>query len=79
MNITKLIVASATKIAEQQAESVRTDFVSYIQSEEFEIALAEKVDAKINIPFTGDERESELFRDFVDVVTDIIAGLIGKK
>ena len=79
MNMTQLIIASATKIAEKQAEDVKAKFIAHIQSEEFEIALAEKLDAKINIPFTSDERESELFRDFVDVVTDIVAGLLGEK
>ncbi len=79
MNMTKLIIASAMNIAEKQAEDVKAKFIEHIQSEEFEIALAEKLDAKINIPFTSNERESELFRDFVDVVTDIVAGLLGDK
>ena len=79
MNITKLIMASAMKMAEKQANVVRQDVMEHIQSDEFETALAEKLDAKINIPFVKADKEAKIFRDFVDVVTDLMAGIIGKK
>tara|TARA_R100001082_G_scaffold96378_2_gene63914 strand:+ start:265 stop:492 length:228 start_codon:yes stop_codon:yes gene_type:complete len=67
------------QVAENQASEMQNEIAAWLQSEEFEEKLANALDSKINIPFVKDEKEAEIFRDFVDVVTDIVSGLIGRK
>ncbi len=64
-------------LAEEQADGIKSGFVNYIQSEEFETKLATKMDKAVNIPFTSDQREEAMFRELADILTDILAGLVG--
>lgn len=75
MNIKKMLLA----MAEQQAENVKSEMLEWIQSEDFEEELAEKMDKAVNIPFVKDDREKEFFRGVADLITDIIYGLAGGK
>jgi len=75
MDMTAILVT----LAKTQAKKLKAEWRVFLQSEEFEQQLAEKLDAKINIPFVKDEKEAKIFREFVDVVTDIIDGLVGDK
>ena len=75
MDIKKMLLA----MAEQQADSVKSEMLSWIQSEDFEEELAEKMDKAVNIPFVKDDREKKFFRGVADLITDIIYGLAGGK
>ena len=66
-------------MAEQQADNVKSEMLEWIQSEEFEEELAEKMDKAVNIPLVKDDREKEFFRGVADLITDIIYGLAGGK
>jgi predicted house-cleaning noncanonical NTP pyrophosphatase (MazG superfamily) len=75
MNLKKMLL----NMAEAQADSMKSEVMEFIQSEEFEEKLAEKMDKAVNIPFVKDEKEKEFFRDVADVITDLIYGLVGGK
>jgi predicted house-cleaning noncanonical NTP pyrophosphatase (MazG superfamily) len=75
MNLKKMLLS----MAEAQADSMKSEVMEFIQSEEFEEKLAEKMDKAVNIPFVKDEKEKEFFRDVADVITDLIYGLVGGK
>ena len=72
MNIKKMLLS----MAEQQADSVKSEMLAWIQSEEFEEQLAEKMDKAINIPFVSDQKEEPMFREFADILTDVVAGAV---
>jgi len=74
MNIKTMLIA----VAEKQADNVKKEMMDWVQSEEFEEKLAEKMDKAVNIPFVKDEKEAKFFRDVADLITDLIHGLLGK-
>tara|TARA_R100000426_G_C4755710_1_gene85129 strand:+ start:360 stop:584 length:225 start_codon:yes stop_codon:yes gene_type:complete len=74
MDIKKMLI----QMAEKQAEGVKSEMLVWLQSEEFEEQLAEKMDKAVNIPFVKDDREKAFFRDIADLLTDIIYGLVKK-
>lgn len=40
--------------------------------------MAQLMNDKINIPFVKEEKEGELFKEFAEVVQDLIAGIFKK-
>ena len=52
--------------------------VDHIQSDEFKEVLASKINKKIDIPFVSEEKEQIFFEKCVDLVTDVIEGLVKK-
>ena len=52
--------------------------VDHIQSDDFKEQLASKINKKIDIPFVSEEKEQIFFEKCVDLVTDIIEGLVKK-
>ena len=61
--------------AESQADKVKDDMMSALNSKEMEEKIASAINAKINLPFIPEDKEQELFEKVVDVVTDLLAGL----
>ena len=68
----------AMKLAEQQADELGKKAIEWVQSEEFQEELANKINAKIDIPFVSEEKEQIFFEKCVDLVADIIEGLFKK-
>lgn len=68
----------AMKLAEQQADELGKKAIEWVQSEEFQEELANKINAKIDIPFVSEDKEQVFFEKCVDLVADIIEGLFKK-
>ena len=75
MNLKEILMSAA----ELQADKVKDDMMSAINSKEMEEKIASAINEKINLPFIPEDKEQELFEKVVDVVTDIIVGLFDKK
>jgi len=52
--------------------------VDHIQSDDFKEILASKINKKIDIPFVSEEKEQIFFEKCVDLVTDVIEGIVKK-
>jgi len=66
-------------IAETQADEMKDQAISFLESEEFSKEIATKINEKIDIPFVSEEKEQIFFEKVVDVVTDLLAGLFKGK
>ena len=75
MNIKEMLMAAA----EAQADKVKDDMMSALNSKEMEEKIASAINEKINLPFIPEDKEQELFEKIVDVVTDLLAGLFENK
>ena len=71
--------AMLVQAAEAQADKVKDDMMSALNSKEMEEKIASAINAKINLPYIPEDKEQELFEKIVDVVTDLLAGLFDKK
>ena len=67
------------KLAEEQADKMKHEAMSHIESDEFSNMLAAKMNEKINIPFVKEEKEQKFFEEMMDIVTDLLAGIFKKK
>lgn len=65
--------------AEAQADKVRDEMVGQLQSDDMAKKIATKINEKIDIPFVSEDKEQIFFEKCVDVVTDLIEGLIKGK
>ena len=65
--------------AEAQADKVKDDMMSQINSKEMEEKIASAINAKIDIPFVSEDKEQIFFEKVVDVVTDLLHGLFEGK
>jgi len=52
--------------------------IEHLQSDEYKEKVATKINKKIDIPFVSEEKEQLFFEKIVDLVTDIIEGLVKK-
>ena len=59
-------------------EKYADGMVEHIQSDDFKEKLASKINKKIDIPFVSEEKEQIFFEKCVDLVTDVIEGLVKK-
>jgi|TARA_R100000329_G_C7524696_1_gene185059 hypothetical protein len=75
MNIKEMLMAAA----EAQADKVKDDMMSQLNSKEMEEKIASAINAKIDIPFVSEEKEQVFFEKVVDVVTDLLHGLFEGK
>ena len=75
MDLKAMLVAAA----ESQADKVKDDMMSALNSKEMEEKIASAINAKINLPFIPEDKEQELFEKIVDVVTALLAGLFEGK
>ena len=65
--------------AEAQADKVREEMVGQLQSDDMAKKIATKINEKIDIPFVSEDKEQIFFEKCVDVVTDLIEGLLKGK
>ena len=75
MGLKEMLIAAA----ESQAASIRSQMMSHLSSDEMSKVIATKINEKIDIPFVSEEKEQILFEKCVDVVTDIVEGLLKGK
>ena len=75
MDLKSMLVAAA----EAQADKVKDDMMSALNSKEMEEKIASAINAKINLAFIPEDKEQELFVNIVDVVTDLLAVLFENK
>jgi hypothetical protein len=75
MNLKEMLIAAA----EAQADKVKDDMMSQLNSEEMEKKIASAINAKIDIPFVSEDKEQIFFEKVVDVVTDLLHGLFEGK
>jgi len=75
MNLKSMLLAAA----EAQADKVKNDMMSQINSKEMEEKIASAINAKIDIPFVSEDKEQIFFEKVVDVVTDLLHGLFEGK
>ena len=66
------------KAKDQIVEKYADGMIEHIQSEDFKEKLASKINKKIDIPFVSEEKEQIFFEKCVDLVTDVIEGLVKK-
>ena len=65
--------------AESQADKVRDEMVGQLQSDDMAKKIATKINEKIDIPFVSEDKEQIFFEKCVDVVTDLIEGILKGK
>ena len=65
--------------AESQAEAIKSQMMEELSSDEMAKAIATKINEKIDIPFVSEDKEQIFFEKCVDVVTDLIEGLLKGK
>jgi hypothetical protein len=52
--------------------------IEHLQSDEYKEKIATKINKKIDIPFVSEEKEQLFFEKIVDLVTDIVEGIVKK-
>ena len=75
MGLKEMLIAAA----ESQAAAIRGQMMDQLGSDEMAEAIATKINEKIDIPFVSEEKEQIFFEKCVDVVTDLIEGLLKGK
>ena len=75
MGLKEMLMAAA----EAQADKVRDEMVGQLQSDDMAKKIATKINEKIDIPFVSEEKEQIFFEKCVDVVTDLIEGILKGK
>tara|TARA_R110002020_G_scaffold188050_1_gene386608 strand:- start:2149 stop:2376 length:228 start_codon:yes stop_codon:yes gene_type:complete len=75
MGLKQMLIAAA----ESQAEAIKSQMMEELSSDEMAKAIATKINEKIDIPFVSEEKEQIFFEKCVDVVTDLIEGLLKGK
>tara|TARA_R110002020_G_scaffold73124_2_gene187537 strand:+ start:315 stop:542 length:228 start_codon:yes stop_codon:yes gene_type:complete len=75
MGLKQMLIAAA----ESQADAIKSQMMDELGSDEMAKAIATKINEKIDIPFVSEEKEQIFFEKCVDVVTDLIEGLLKGK
>ena len=75
MGLKEMLIAAA----ESQADAIRGQMMDQLGSDEMAEAIATKINEKIDIPFVSEDKEQIFFEKCVDVVTDLIEGLLKGK
>ena len=75
MDIKKMLV----ELAEAQADKVKDEMMSQLDSSDMEEKIASAINAKIDIPFVSEDKEQIFFEKVVDVVTDLLRGVLKGK
>ena len=75
MDIKKVLI----ELAEAQADIVKDEMMSQLSSSDMEEKIASAINAKIDIPFVSEDKEQIFFEKVVDVVTDLLHGILKGK
>ena len=75
MGLKEMLIAAA----ESQADTIRSQMIEQLSSDEMTKKIATKINEKIDIPFVSEDKEQIFFEKCVDVVTDLIEGLLKGK
>ena len=73
-----ILAAIIDKAKDEIVDKYASNMVEHIQSDDFKEKLATKINKKIDIPFVSEEKEQVFFEKCVDLVTDVIEGLVKK-
>ena len=65
--------------AETQADAIKDQMMNKLGSDEMAKVIATKINEKIDIPFVSEEKEQIFFEKSVDIVTDLLEGIIKGK
>jgi hypothetical protein len=77
--MSKLILAKIIdKAKDEIIEKYADNMVAHVQSDDFKEKLATKINKKIDIPFVSEKKEQIFFEKCVDLVTDVIEGIVKK-
>ena len=75
MSIKEMLVQAA----ETQADAIKDQMMNKLGSDEMAKIIATKINEKIDIPFVSEEKEQIFFEKCVDIVTDLLEGIIKGK
>ena len=75
MDIKKVLI----ELAEAQADKVKDEMMSQLSSSDMEEKIASAINAEIDIPFVSEDKEQIFFEKVVDVVTDLLHGILKGK
>jgi|TARA_R100001086_G_C11813431_1_gene252208 hypothetical protein len=75
MGIKEMLVQAA----ETQADAIKSQMMDKLASDEMAKTIATKINEKIDIPFVSEEKEQIFFEKCVDIVTDLVEGIIKGK
>jgi len=73
-----ILVGLIDKAKEEIVEKYADGMIEHLQSDEYKEKVASKINKKIDIPFVSEEKEQLFFEKIVDLVTDIIEGIVKK-
>ena len=75
MDLKKMLLAAA----EAQSDMIKDEMLPHLASDEMAEKIASAINAKIDIPFVSEDKEQIFFEKVVDVVTDLLEGLMRGK
>ena len=75
MGLKQMLIAAA----ESQADAIKGQMMEQLNSDDMKEQIATKINEKIDIPFVSEDKEQIFFEKCVDVVTDLIEGLLKGK
>ncbi len=77
--MSKMILAGIIDKAKDHIVKEYADgMIDHVQSDEFKESLATRINKKIDIPFVSEAKEQVFFEKVVDLITDIIEGIVKK-
>ena len=75
MDLKKMLLSAA----EAQSDMIKDEMIKHLASDEMAEKIASAINAKIDIPFVSEDKEQIFFEKVVDVVTDLLEGLMRGK
>ena len=75
MDLKKMLLSAA----EAQSDMIKDEMLTHLASDEMAEKIASAINAKIDIPFVSEDKEQIFFEKIVDVVTDLLEGLMRGK
>jgi hypothetical protein len=73
-----ILVGLIDKAKDEIVEKYADGMIEHLQSDEYKEKIASKINKKIDIPFVSEEKEQVFFEKIVDLVTDIVEGIVRK-
>ena len=73
-----ILIGLIDKAKDEIVEKYADGMIEHLQSDEYKEKVASKINKKIDIPFVSEEKEQLFFEKIVDLVTDIIEGIVKK-